>query len=413
MVQTQERPTFRAVFAVREFRAMWLAELLSMFGDQLARVALSVLVFETTGSVALTGLAYALTFLPMLVSASVLSGVGDRYPRRTVMVTCDLLSAVLVGCMAIPSLPLVGLCALLVVLTAAGGPFRGAQQALLPEVLSRDRYTTGLSVRSITTQGAQLLGFAGGGAVIAVVGPYWALAADGLTFLLSGTLLAFGVAHRPAAAGARAMPSKWRGVFDRQAFHTLWHDRAVRVLFGLKMLAAFYILPEGLAAPLADDLGRASVAVGLIMAADPLGSVVGAFCFERWVPNRMRPRIIGPFAVCGGLALAIPLADPGLVPALVGFAISGAFSAAYQIQSTVSITKAIPNDRRAGVLGLTNAGLNAVQGTGVAVGGAIAVATGTVYAVAIAGLAGALLAVAATPTWNRAVALRNELREAR
>jgi MFS family permease len=418
MVETRQRPSFRAVLAVREFRAMWFAELLSLFGDQLARVSLSVLVFRLTHSAALTGLAYALTYLPTLIGASVLSSLGDRYPRRTVMVVCDLLSAVLVGCMAVPRVPVAGLCALVAVLTALGGPFRGAQQALLPDVLSGVRYTTGLSLRSMTAQGAQLLGFAGGGAVVAVIGPHWAFGADGVTFLLSGLLVWFGVAHRPAVAvrsdeGRRGQPAtQRRALFDSHAFGLLWHDRAARVLLGLKLLAAFYILPEGLASPLAAELGRGSIAVGLIMAADPLGSVVGAFCFARWVPGRLKPRVIGPFATCSGLALLVPLIHEGLGAALAGFALSGAFSAAYQIQSTVSLTRAIPNSSRAGVLGLANSGMIAVQGIGVAVGGALSVATGALSAVAIAGLAGAFLAAAATLRWKRVAVVRKELREA-
>lgn len=51
--------SFVAVFAVPEFRAMWSAEVLSLVGDQLARVAISVLVFQRTDS---AGLTYALTY---------------------------------------------------------------------------------------------------------------------------------------------------------------------------------------------------------------------------------------------------------------------------------------------------------------------------------------------------------------
>lgn len=54
MVEVRPCVLFRAVFGVPEFRAMWFAELLSMVGDQLARVALSVMVFTDTGSSALT-----------------------------------------------------------------------------------------------------------------------------------------------------------------------------------------------------------------------------------------------------------------------------------------------------------------------------------------------------------------------
>src|SRR5437868_595361 len=104
---TEARPTkLGAVLGVKEFRALWAAEVLSVCGDQLARVALSVLVFSRTGSATLTGLTYALTFVPALVGGWWLSWVADRMPRRTVLVVADLVRAVLAAVMAVPGLPL-------------------------------------------------------------------------------------------------------------------------------------------------------------------------------------------------------------------------------------------------------------------------------------------------------------------
>ena len=49
------RPTYTDVLRVTEFRAIWLADVQSLVGDQVARVALTVLIFARTGSAALTG----------------------------------------------------------------------------------------------------------------------------------------------------------------------------------------------------------------------------------------------------------------------------------------------------------------------------------------------------------------------
>lgn len=62
--------TFGAVFAVPEFRVLWLAQVLSVVGDQLARVALSVLTFHRTGSPLLTGAVYALSYLPAVAGGT-------------------------------------------------------------------------------------------------------------------------------------------------------------------------------------------------------------------------------------------------------------------------------------------------------------------------------------------------------
>ena len=58
------RATFRDVFAVGEFRALWLAQLLSVAGDQLARVAMTVLVYDRTHSPLWSAAASALSWPP-------------------------------------------------------------------------------------------------------------------------------------------------------------------------------------------------------------------------------------------------------------------------------------------------------------------------------------------------------------
>ena len=131
---------WRSLFAVAEFRGLWAAQALSVLGDQLARVALSVLVFDRTDSALLTGLVYAVTMLPWLIGGPVLSGLADRYPRRTVMLACALSSAALVAALALPGLPLVALVGLLFLAVRFEPPFQSARGALLVEVLPDDRY---------------------------------------------------------------------------------------------------------------------------------------------------------------------------------------------------------------------------------------------------------------------------------
>ena len=81
---------FGDVFAVAEFRALWLAQLLSVTGDQLARVALTVLVYDRTRSAMLAAVTFAASIVPAFVGGLALGGLADRLPRRAVMITADL-----------------------------------------------------------------------------------------------------------------------------------------------------------------------------------------------------------------------------------------------------------------------------------------------------------------------------------
>ena len=412
---------FRAVLAVADFRWLWFGEALSQAGDQLARVALAVLVYQRTASPALTALSYALTFVPTLVGGTLLGWVADRVARRTVMVACDVCRASLVGLMAIPGLPLPVLYVLLIGVTLLGGPFRAAQQALLPDVLPGELYVSGLALRGMTIQAAQLAGFACGGVLVAALTPYWALFVDAITFLASALLVGSGVRH-PAAVSA---PTSWSSTTTPQSsaagsptpptvsrrsaggsvlagLRVVLGDPAVRALAVLSWLAGFYVVPEGLAAPYAAAIGTGTVGVGLLMAADPAGSVVGALVLARWIPERLRPRLLGLLAVLAGLPLLVCAVQPGLLVSLAALALSGALAQAYQTQDTASLARAVPSAGRAQVMGIVVSGLVTVQGVGVLVAGVLADVIGTPLTIGLAGLGGMAVGVPAALSWRRA-----------
>ena len=153
-----ERAAFRAVFAVPEFRALWAAQLLSVAGDQLAKVALTVLVYDRTRSAVLAAITFAASFVPSFVGGIALSGLGDRLPRRAVMIACDLARMVLVILMALPGIPLPFLVALLFAVTMIGAPFTSARAAIYPEILTGARYVTATAITLTTFQLAQVVG---------------------------------------------------------------------------------------------------------------------------------------------------------------------------------------------------------------------------------------------------------------
>ena len=91
-IEQAARTTFRDVFAVTEFRALWLAQLLSVIGDQLARVALTILVYDRTRSALLAAITFVAGIVPAFLGGVTLAWLADRYPRRRVMIACDLVA---------------------------------------------------------------------------------------------------------------------------------------------------------------------------------------------------------------------------------------------------------------------------------------------------------------------------------
>ena len=391
--------TYREVFAIGEFRTLWLAQVLSFIGDQLAQVALAVLVFHRTGSPLLTAVTYALTYLPPIVGGPVLSGLADLFPRRTVMIVCDLLRAGLIALMTITSMPFVGLCGLVFFAVLLGAPFSAARAALLPDVLPGDKYVAGSAINNISHQATQMMGFLAGGALVAVVGAHKALAIDAATFAASAAILVAGLRRRPAPARPeRERLSLLRNT--RAGARLVFGDSTLRSLVLFAWLCGFYVLPEGLAAPYAATFDRSPVTVGLLMSAMPVGTVVGAFAFSRFVRPSNRIRSMGWMSMLACAPLIGCALQPPLWAVVALWGLSGVGSA-YQLAANAAFVAAVPPSGRGQAFGLAQSGILAGQGLGILAGGALAQVLGPEPVVALAGVTGLTVAAMLALTWTQ------------
>ncbi|HEX2903005.1 MAG TPA: MFS transporter [Jatrophihabitans sp.] len=399
---TGKRVTFADVLRVREFRILWLADAQSSIGDQVGRVALSVLVFERTASALLTALTYALTFLPALVGGALLSSLADQLPRRQVMIASTCLRAVLFALMAVPAMPLWIICGLLIVAVLGEAPFTAAESAMMPAILEGDHYVVGTGLRTITYQIAQLAGFAGGGLAIAAIGARQGLLVDAVTFVLSSLLILFGVRARPAARTADESGDEgFRLASFLTGFRIVFGSPRLRALVGLAWLCGVYVVPEGVAAPYAARISGGAAAVGLLMAAMPTGTALGTYLFVRWVPAGSRSTWMGPLGMASGVPLIFCVFLPGLAGSLALWAASGLFFC-YQVQVVTEFVRDVPDAQRGQAVGIASSGMLAVQGVGVLLGGWVASGLGVGWAVAGSGLVGVILALYLSAAWARA-----------
>jgi predicted MFS family arabinose efflux permease len=382
------------VLAVRDFRYLWLSYALSLAGDQLARVAIAVLVFAQTRSALLTGAVYAMTFVPWLVGGPLLGGVADRCPRRAVMLACHLLSALLVAVLAAPGLPIAALCAVLFVVVLLESPYLSARAALIADVLDDDRYVLASALNNVTFQLAQVIGFVAGGALVAIIGARPALLADAGTFLVSAALVRYAVRRRPAANGADRAQSGaavwWRQMVA--GVRLVFGDPRLRPLVGLAWLATFWVVPEGLAAPYASELHGSALAVGLLLAAQPVGAGLGGLILSRLVLPARRLEIMSRLAVLCCLPLVAFVVHPRLPVALGILALSG-LGASYNVPANAAFVQTVPAEQRGQAFGLVVAGLAAGQGLSIAVAGAIADYAGPAVVIAVAGALGTAAAL--------------------
>ena len=343
---------------------------------------------------------FAASFVPAFVGGMALSGLADRLPRQRVMIACDLIRVVLVAVMAVSGIPVAVLVALLFVVTMIGAPFLSARAALYPDILTGDLYVLGTAVTLITLQFAQVLGFAVGGAVVGFFGFSASLLIDAATFAISALITCIWVRSRPAAQPAADRGSGVRGGL-LAGLRLVFGHPALRIPMLLGWLAAFYNLPEGVAAPLGAALGGGAVAVGFILAAPALGASLGAIAFGRFVAPARRVRWMSPLAVAACGILTLFVFRPPLPIALLVLGVSGIFDC-YQLAANASFVAAAPPQQRSQAFGIAQGGMSLGQGLAMVMAGAAAERFPPSFVIAASGAVGAVAAVAIAFSRRRA-----------
>ncbi|GAA4942934.1 MFS transporter [Streptomonospora halophila] len=393
------RDGYREVLKVPEYRALWSAHALATTGNFLLNVAITVLVYQQTSSALAAGITLALTYIPQVIGGPLLSGLADLFPRRRVLVVCDVIRAVMVAAMGIPGLPIWAIWTLLFLSILPLVPFGAARAALMAEIVQGERYVAGSAIFQLTSQAGTLVGLAAGGWVVAVIGANSTVMYNGLTFLVSAAIVYAGVRRRPAPHQDRdARPSLWQ--VTRDGTRLVFGDSRLRTLGLFAWLAGLYMMPYGLANPLADEAGGGATAAGFIMAAPSLGAVIGGFVLTRLINPTTRMHLLGPLSVTASAPLLLWLADPPLW-AMIGLMVFSGAAASYQIVANAAFVLCVPGEGRGLAFGLVAAGLQAAQGVGIALASLLVEITGTQVVIIAAGAVGVLTALWLALHWSR------------
>ncbi|WP_203788118.1 MFS transporter [Paractinoplanes rishiriensis] len=376
VVTERDRPvTFRTVLAIREYRAIYASVLVSWLGDYLAKAAVTVLVYQRSESVLMSAAAFAVSFLPWIIGGTLLSALAERYPYRRVLIFADLARMVPLALLLLPQVPIPIMLVLVFLISLGTPPTQAARSALLPQVVGRDKLPTAVILNQTTGQAAQVFGYLVGAALAAGIGPRVALTVDLITFAISAALIAVGVQHRPAAS-ARAHRSH---LLDEsaQGFRLVFGRRTLRSIASMIfVLTAFSIVPEGLAAAWAaqgnpDPVTR-GLDQGLIMAAGPIGYVIGGLVIGRLIAPSRRDKLVRPLALLSVMPL-IPalLAPPPVVVSLLVLC-AGLAQGGLVPTLNAKFVLILPHGYRARAYGVMQTGTQLSQFSGVIVTGLLA-----------------------------------------
>jgi hypothetical protein len=317
------------------FTVFFTARTLSWAGTGISGVVLPVLVYDRTGSPALTSALAAAEALPYLVLGLLAGAVADRFGRRGLMVGCDLACAALMG--SIPAAWALGRLSTGLVLAAALGSatafvfFDAASFGAVPALAGRDRVVSAVSGLSAASAVTEMVAPALAGGLLAVVAPAQAVVADAASYLASAVLLAS--IRRPFAVPDDTVPDETRGRRGRldlagmlEGLRFIWGNPLLRAM---TLLASTPVSLSGGAgigliviyAVRALGLARADPRIGLLYSAVAAGSAAAALALPRMRRRFAAGRVTLVFLALDAAALVGVALAPGFGAALAALVI--------------------------------------------------------------------------------------------
>lgn len=303
------------------FTLVWIGQLISVLATQMSAFALSVWVYERTGSATALGLTQTFALAPLLVLSPIAGALVDRYDRKLMMAVSDLAGGL--GTLGIVVLQAAGQLEVWHLFSAAflqglGNAFQfPAYSAAISVMVPREQLGRANGMMSLVEAGPAVLAPLAAGALLPVIGLTGLLLADMATFGMAVASLLLVRIPRPAvsAAGEAArssLPAEavfgFRYIFSRPS------------LLGLQLTFLAGNLMFGMAAMLAQPFvlartGNDELTLGLVMSAGAVGGVVGAIAMSVW--GGFKRRIHGIFG--GWLVIAIGMTIFGLSACLPGW----------------------------------------------------------------------------------------------
>jgi MFS family permease len=381
----------------RGFALLFWATAGSAVGTYLAALALSVDVFDRTGSGAWLAALLIADFLPVVVIGLTLGPLVDRLSRRGLMIGADLVRA---GVFV--ALPFVDRPGMIVALAAVNGVatgfFRPAVWAGLPNLVRESERERATSLLSTVEHLAWMVGPIVAGVLLAVSGPALAYWVNAVTFLLSAALIA-GISAGRLRSDEPVTRGHWRDVSE--GIGLVLHSRpllTVLLAWGTAALATAGVnVAEVVLAK--DELGAGNIGLGVLVGATGLGLVIGSFLAGWALGTLGMTKAYGGSLVLMGLGFGLASLSPTLAVAAVLAGIATIGNGCAIVCNQVLVQRGAPDAMRGRSLAVLMSVYYALLGIGMAGAGVLTDVAGARTVWALAGcvyLTAALIAIVMT-----------------
>ena len=340
------RAYWRLVRANRNFRLLWIAQVVSELGDWFYSLSVYNLLLQLTGNRAQSvGLAVVLQVLPQTLIAPTAGALNDRISRKAIMIAADLgRCAIVLGMLLVRTPGMIWLVyPLLLVETLGAAFFEPAHSAVIPNIVEEKDVLTANALAAITWSFCLAAGASLGGLAAVLLGRNAVFILNALSFAASAWLIRRMRFPEPHTAGVP--PMSVNELFDFtpvvEGVRYIRSDRrlaaTVFVKFGIGLLGANNVLLPVLGESVFAARGPQGGMLGmsLLMGARGAGSLIGPLVGRRWAADahgRLRAGIlIGFFCAAAGyvwlgLSGSLVLAVLAVVVAHAGTSTNWVFS---------------------------------------------------------------------------------------
>jgi predicted MFS family arabinose efflux permease len=397
--RTQARTTYREVLAEPRFRVLFATRAVAITADALRISTFSVLVYATTASPLLSGIAFGAGFLPQVVGATLLGSLADRLPPRGLIVAGYLLDCATALVLALTPLPIAASLVLVALVALLTPVFGGTSTRLMAEWLTGDAYVLGRSLNNMASSAAQLAGLGLGGAAVSFLGARHALLSGAVLYAAVAAAVRLGLPRlpNPAATGARTAARSPVGASLAATAELLRARTPRRLLLAQWLPGACVTGGEGLLVAYCGTRGFPAGAYAVLMACLPVGMLAGDLVVGRLLRPPTRERLVRPLIALMGLPLLIFATAPGLTLSAVLLLLTGiGFANGLGLQRP--FLEALPSTETHGhAFGLLSSGTMTLQGLTPTLTGSLALCVGPAGALALAGVATVLTLPLARP----------------
>lgn len=283
----------------RRYFPLWIGQLISNLGDTLHYIALVIWVYQRTGSSLVVAGAVFFEVVPVILLAPVAGVIIDRLPRKMVLVTADVVRALLVLALLLTT-QVWQIYLIVALLTASATFFNPAVNATLPTLLDEQDLLAANSVSWSTGRFVQIIGSALAAGFIALIGAEAAFVFNAGTFLVSALFLLL----LPVPSGRQVAARGWAGFLAdaREGLRFSRHDRFVSRLVVVQALASLSVgATSALLVVLAQQHYRLPPGgFGSFILAIGVGALLGPVLLGLFVRDYRHPRwLFGPYVVRG------------------------------------------------------------------------------------------------------------------